>query len=149
MHTPKEYLLQSMHTVKWKLGTQKCRSKQESLLHLSKLFKLPQWIVYLWYILGVWVGALPPAEGSHNIDKAAVVLHATLGTASLLFLLLLLIHLQKKNKNKKKWNISQWKEHKLLTPKQSTGNNICKMNRNSVTLGILILENVFMSYINS
>jgi len=44
-------------------------------------------------LLGVGVGSLLLAEGGHHIHKAPVVLDATLGAASLLFLLLLLVNL--------------------------------------------------------
>lgn len=43
--------------------------------------------------LGVSIGSLLLSKGRDNIDKAPVVLDATLRTASLLFLLLLLVNL--------------------------------------------------------
>lgn len=43
--------------------------------------------------LGVGIGSLLLSKGRNNIDKAPVVLDATLGAASLLFLLLLLVNL--------------------------------------------------------
>lgn len=43
--------------------------------------------------LGVSIGSLLLSKSRDNIDKAPVVLDATLGTASLLFLLLLLVNL--------------------------------------------------------
>lgn len=43
--------------------------------------------------LGVGVGSLLLSKGRDNIDKASVVLDATLSTAGLLFLLLLLVNL--------------------------------------------------------
>lgn len=44
--------------------------------------------------LGVGVGSLLLSEGGHNVDKAPVVLDATLGAASLLLLFLLLLNLE-------------------------------------------------------
>lgn len=43
--------------------------------------------------LGVSIGSLLLSKGGNHVDKAPVVLDATLGTASLLFLLLLLVNL--------------------------------------------------------
>lgn len=45
--------------------------------------------------LGVSIGSLLLSKGRDNIDKASVVLDATLRTASLLFLLLLLVNLDR------------------------------------------------------
>ena len=44
---------------------------------------------------GVGVGSASAAKCSHNVDKATVVLHPSLGTTSLLLLLLLGINLKK------------------------------------------------------
>ena len=44
--------------------------------------------------LTVAVGSLLAAEASDDIDEAAVVLHATLGTSCLLLFLLLLLNLK-------------------------------------------------------
>lgn len=49
-----------------------------------------------WGALGVGVGSLLLSKGGHNIDKAPVVLDATLGAAGLLLLLLLLVHLDER-----------------------------------------------------
>lgn len=45
--------------------------------------------------LRVGIGALLLAKGGHNIDKASVVLHSSLGSACLLLLFLLFGHLGK------------------------------------------------------
>lgn len=42
----------------------------------------------------IGVRAAPPAEGRYNVDESSVVLHAPLGSASLLLLLFLLVHLR-------------------------------------------------------
>lgn len=44
--------------------------------------------------LGVSIGSLLLSKGGNHIDKAPVVLDATLGTASLLLFLLLLVNLE-------------------------------------------------------
>ena len=44
--------------------------------------------------LAVAVGSLLPAERGDDVDEATVVLHATLGAASLLLFLLLLVNLE-------------------------------------------------------
>lgn len=48
--------------------------------------------------LGVGVGSLLLSKGGHNVHEAPVVLDATLGTASLLFLLLLFVNLPDGNR---------------------------------------------------
>lgn len=49
--------------------------------------------------LGVSIGPLLLSKGRDNIDKASVVLDATLGTAGLLFFLLLLVNLDMDKNN--------------------------------------------------
>lgn len=49
--------------------------------------------------LRVSIRSLLLSKGRDNIDKASVVLDATLGTASLLFLLLLLVNLDRDRSN--------------------------------------------------
>lgn len=49
--------------------------------------------------LGVSVGSLLLSKGRDNINKAPVVLDATLSTAGLLFLLLLLVNLYRDRSN--------------------------------------------------
>lgn len=49
--------------------------------------------------LGVSIRSLLLSKGRDNIDKASVVLDATLSTASLLFLLLLLVNLDRDRSN--------------------------------------------------
>lgn len=49
--------------------------------------------------LGVSIRSLLLSKGRDNIDKASVVLDATLSTASLLFLLLLLVNLDRQKQS--------------------------------------------------
>lgn len=53
----------------------------------------------LWCSRGIGVGSTSAAKRGHNVDKAAVVLHPSLGTTSLLLLLLLGINLEPTNRD--------------------------------------------------
>ena len=56
----------------------------------------------LWCSRGIGVGSTSAAKRSHNIDKATVVLHPSLGTTSLLLLLLLGINLEGRGRERER-----------------------------------------------
>ena len=69
----------------------------------------------LWCSRGIGVGSTSAAKRSHNIDKATVVLHPSLGTTSLLLLLLLGINLEGRGRERGRERENTSRTHNFLS----------------------------------